>query len=58
MLSRFDFFIRELDHLFFWLGSMGCLFSIYFLYMDIHNSIMDIQKSFMDIHNSFMDIHE
>ena len=32
---------------------MGCCFSIYSLFMDIHNSFMDIQKSFMDIKNSF-----
>ena len=39
-------------------GGMGCRFSIFSLFMDIHNSFMDIQKSFMDIHKSFMDIHK
>ena len=38
-------------------GTMGCRFSIYSLFMDIHNSFMDIHNSFMDIHKSFMDIH-
>ena len=28
---------------------MGCRFSIYSLFMDIHNSFMDIHNSFMDI---------
>ena len=37
--------------------TMGCSFSIYSLFMDIHNSFKDIHNSFMDIHNSFKDIH-
>ena len=36
---------------------MGCRFTIYSLFMDIHNSFLDIQNSFLDIHNSFLDIH-
>ena len=35
---------------------MGCRFTIYSLFMDIHNSFIDIHNSFIDIHNSFMDI--
>ena len=38
--------------------SMGCRFSIYSVFMDIHNSFKDIHNSFMDIHNSFKDIHK
>ena len=37
--------------------NMGCPFSIYSLYMHIHNSFMNIHNSFMDIQKSFMDIH-
>ena len=33
-------------------------FSIYSVFMDIHNSFEDIHNSFMDIHNSFKDIHK
>ena len=36
---------------------MGCRFTIYSLFMDIHNSFLDIQNSFLDIQNSFLDIH-
>ena len=35
---------------------MGCRFTIYSLFMDIHYAFMDIHNSFMDMHNSFMDI--
>ena len=36
---------------------MGCRFTIYFLFMDIHNSFLDVQNSFLDIHNIFLDTH-
>ena len=37
--------------------NIRCRFTIYSLFMDIHNSFLDIQNSFFDIHNSFLDIH-
>ena len=35
---------------------MECRFTIYFLFLDIHNLLKDIHNVFMDILNSFMDI--
>ena len=37
---------------------MGYRFTIYSLFMDIHNSFLDIHDSLLDIHNSFLDIHD
>ena len=38
--------------------NLGCRFSNYSLFMDIHNSFMDIQQSSLDIHNLNSDIHK